>query len=114
MEMRVISGPENKDVTAFQLKLHPLSHEKATCSTISPCLSIPSYILVECSLLFWQLHCDFRDLTQGSCHVMNSTEADSSPDTGIIPPQKIFSFTPNVLVRVNKMLTMPTSIAPDE
>ena len=73
-------------VNISQLKTegHALLGEKVACATVSPHLSLLSYIPVQCYPPLWQLHCDFRDFNNGVCHVLKITTADSSPDMGLL------------------------------
>ena len=49
--------------------------EKVVCATISPHLSILSYIQAQSYLPLWQWHSDFEGFSNGVCHALKITVA---------------------------------------
>ena len=79
--------------------------EKAACTTVSPPLYTLPCIQVHCYPLLQQLLPDFRDFSDGVCHVMIITVAKGDPDAELLT-QQAFCFSPDSLARDSKMPVM--------
>lgn len=58
--------------------------ERHASAAVFPQLRILSYIQVQCYLPFWPLRYDFGKFSDGVCHVVKITVAESTPDTGTL------------------------------